>query len=125
MVSIIFIISLLSADPRETKIYNLPQGKSITLLVPFIEQTYKLKRLDGPEWEGPHGDCLMCLGNHLIGGHDISLDYLYKINYSQWEILHSNLHNDKNFKGHVYEDAAVIGYGGVPAPNGYYSGRRR
>ena len=120
MTPIIFLFLILGGDPRETKSYALPDGKTVVLLVPFIEQSYKLIRLPGSSWEGPHGDCLMCLGNHLIGGHDISLDYLYKINYSQWFLLHNNLHNDKNLKGHVYEDAQVIGYGNVPAPGGSY-----
>lgn len=72
---------------------------------------FSLERIVGPSWEGPDGDCLMCLGNHLIGEHYQAYDYLMKLGYSKWQILHDNLHNDPSFKGQVGNDSPTIGYG--------------
>ncbi len=70
-----------------------------------IRNPRKIERLPGPHHYGPHPGCDMCLGNHLIGGHRQSYGYLNKISYTQWGILHDNLHNrstlQKNIKQQI------------------------
>jgi hypothetical protein len=111
-----YIISLLTlcfctSSYAEVKTYNLTlKDRSFTIQLDQ-PNSYILTRLPGPIHYGPDGTCLMCLGNHLLGGHGITYEYLMKIGYSQWQTLHDNLHNDPNFKGHIGYDAQIIGYG--------------
>lgn len=52
-----------------------------------------LERLPGPHHSYPHMGCMMCLGNHLLGSHGVSYNYLNQIGWNNWETLHDNLHN--------------------------------
>lgn len=80
----------------------------------------ELTRLDGPTHSWPHMGCLMCLGNHLIGTHGQSANYLHSITYEQWHVLHDNLHNDSSFDGVEGSGEGWIGY---EAGGGYASRR--
>lgn len=55
-----------------------------------------LERLPGPRHAYPHMGCMMCLGNHLLGSHGVSYNYLNQIGWTNWETLHDNLHNQNN-----------------------------
>src|SRR5574343_1521269 len=55
-----------------------------------------LERLPGPRHAYPHMGCMMCLGNHLLGSHGVSYNYLNQIGWQNWETLHDNLHNQGN-----------------------------
>ena len=98
-----------------------PDGSVAEVRLYAPQAPVALVRIPGPMWPGPHGDCLMCLGNHLLGGHGMSYAYLQWIGYHQWQTLHDNLHNNY-FTGHVGYDASVIGYGDS---GGYSGGTRR
>ena len=50
-------------------------------------------RLSGSRHAGPHGSCLMCLGNHLISTHKVSRTRLDTVSYKRWSVLHDNAHN--------------------------------
>lgn len=56
----------------------------------------KLIRLPGPQARWPHQGCLMCLGIHLERTHRVPNDYLAMFGHAQWDVLHSNLHNEKS-----------------------------
>ena len=70
--------------------------KYLTVIFWLIAATcfaQKLERNPGPYWPPPHGSCLMCLGNHLIGSHGYSRSQINLAGYSQWDTLHQNSHN--------------------------------
>jgi SAM-dependent methyltransferase len=41
----------------------------------------------------------MCLHNHLVSRHKQGADYLKRVGWGSWTIVHDNLHNDRSFKG--------------------------
>jgi hypothetical protein len=81
-----------------------------------------LARRAGPTHSWPHMGCLMCLGNHLIGTHGQSTNYLHSLTYAQWPDLHDNLHNDRSFVGTTGSGEGYIGY---EAGGGYSSRPQR
>lgn len=60
------------------------------------EVPFATARLSGPKHAGPHGNCGMCLGNHLIGNHKISRTRLDDVGYKRWQTIHDNAHNAGN-----------------------------
>jgi len=97
-----------NAEPQEpsAESYNtfqlLDNNQTHTFYLQKPLSTTHLVRLDGPSWGTGWGcNCLMCIGNHLIEEHGILYNYLQKIGYTQWQTLHDNLHNSKEFINHL------------------------
>jgi hypothetical protein len=89
----------------ESKIPELAPVEDPIVEIKLVEPvSTKLVRLDGPRHYGPHPGCEMCLGNHLVGTHRQARSYLNTIGYSQWVILHDNLHNRRT----VTKSAEVV-----------------
>jgi len=76
---------------------ELPKPKTVTI-DPFQTKDGRIVRLPGPTYYGPDPGCGMCLGNHLMGSHGISYNYLRNMGYYSWLDLHSNLHNAPKLK---------------------------
>ncbi len=62
----------------------------------------------------PHGNCLMCLGNHVVQRHGHDKTYLDEIGSGQWGALHDRDHNTPGFR-----------HGSKPRGTGYYPGTSR
>ena len=92
-----------------TEAYRVSDGAGhsalITLLSP--KPTTTITRLPGPTWSWGPCPCMMCLANHLVAAHGVSgsyvgpslwsSGYLSQLGYSQWQVLHDNLHNSPEF----------------------------
>jgi hypothetical protein len=103
----------------EAEVFSVGGGRTEVVLED-VKSKEELIRADGPSHPWPHMGCLMCLGNHLIGSHGQSTNYLRSITYNQWRILHDNLHNSKEFAGVEGSGEGWIGY-----EAGGFSHRRR
>lgn len=89
-----------------------PAHETGILLPPIIIESVptkseKLTRLPGPRHRVRGCSCLMCLGNHLVNSHDMSMAQLYKFNRHQWQLLHDNCHNAEGFQGHKSSGSPV------------------
>lgn len=82
---------------EEVEVLETKSGVKIKLEIP--PETDELKRLPGPSYAWPHGNCYMCLGNILITKYGQSKEYLDKIGSKNWGILYDNLNNDPSFEG--------------------------
>jgi len=97
-------------------------GNTVRIVLEKSVSKEELTRLSGPTHSWPHMGCLMCLGNHLIGTHGQSTNYLHSVTYEHWKDLHDNLHNDTSFVGVAGSGEGWIGY---EAGGGYSGGRTR
>lgn len=115
--------------PDSLVVYELSDasGNAVRIILekPTAEET--LTRRSRPAHSWPHMGCLMCLGNHMIVTHGQSTKYLRSITYDQWQILHDNLHNGKNFAGVKGSGEGWIGYeaGGGSYRRGLFGRWRR
>ena len=81
---------------HDHKIPGLPAERTITTnghTLYFWNVPLATARLSGSRHAGPHGSCLMCLGNHLIGTHKVLRTRLDAISYKKWSTIHDNAHN--------------------------------
>jgi protein-L-isoaspartate O-methyltransferase len=76
---------------RKVKVKSMIDGREHTVYVQQVSMVSR--RLKGPEWGKSGCNCLMCIGNHLVGTHNQDYGYLREIGSGKWRLLHNNLHN--------------------------------
>ena len=84
---------------------------NVVIVIEEPPPTKTLTRKPGPRHAWPHGNCLMCLGNHSCQQHGYNKTYLDSIGSARWGVLHDNDHNTPGFK-----------HGSKPRGKGYYPG---